>query len=548
MTSGSGHPLQRGVLCLLLLTLLAVSTSPGFAVDIARGLVVESAKIEPLTPEQATDLNPEHAAGIFLGINDFEDEDLAQLNFAVDDAVDVAYLFSEELKLISPRNVWLSLGGKPKKAESITRLERLLKDGAKTKAAGYFDFLGLLDTVPPKTRSQGLLVVHISSHGFDDGRGNGYVMLQNSLTRHLEETAVRVTKIQEAIRTDETTTHAARRLVFIDACRNKALSPKSARAAGTGSDAAEVFKQNFMSAKGQGTLSAADVGSYSYEDDKFQQGVFTHFILEGLRGKVPGDEVGLIRLGDLASWVGAQVQEYTSTKSRPQITLPMIPPDAWRIPLAYDANKGAAYNKMQEELRGRKNAALDLLNNAQKLHRDLLRMQMVTDIEDTVLKTESAEKLSELLPMFNMLKDPTASSVKHFVKLWHLYSTDAPSVVPIPDSAPTLQTAEATKKNETKTDELKNLSISEIRKKKFDVDGQITDLMEEIKDVNAKLHYQTRISQSSTPSKETERLQTQKKELTSKLEDLNKEQQRLETGIQEKLALPSSGRTRLFDQ
>src|SRR5687768_8945453 len=57
---------------------------------------------------------PGQSAGLFIGVNEFaKDDGIATLNFAVNDAIELAHLFVLELKLIPPKECSLCLGGSP---------------------------------------------------------------------------------------------------------------------------------------------------------------------------------------------------------------------------------------------------------------------------------------------------------------------------------------------------------------------------------------------------------------------------------------------------
>ncbi len=57
----------------------------------------------------------EFSAGLFVGARDYEDPALRQVPYAVDDAVDLAYLFALELQLIDPAKTILLISGEPQK-------------------------------------------------------------------------------------------------------------------------------------------------------------------------------------------------------------------------------------------------------------------------------------------------------------------------------------------------------------------------------------------------------------------------------------------------
>jgi len=66
---------------------------------------------------------PEESSGLFVGISTFEDEPFAPVRFAVDDAVDLAWVFSLELGLLDAGRCVLALAGEPQKEISQQRLE-----------------------------------------------------------------------------------------------------------------------------------------------------------------------------------------------------------------------------------------------------------------------------------------------------------------------------------------------------------------------------------------------------------------------------------------
>lgn len=79
---------------------------------------------------------PEESSGLFVGISEFEDDRFAPVRFAVDDAVDLAWVFSLQLGLVDPKRCVLALAGEPQKVVSRTRLESLLSAGAKRARPG----------------------------------------------------------------------------------------------------------------------------------------------------------------------------------------------------------------------------------------------------------------------------------------------------------------------------------------------------------------------------------------------------------------------------
>jgi hypothetical protein len=269
-----------------------------------------------------------------------------------------------------------------------------------------------------------------------------------------------------------------------------------------------MFTKSFLEAKGQATLSAADKNYYSYEDGSFQQGVFTHFVIEGLTGKVRGDASGLIRIGDLANWVGQQVNSWSkqTKKEQEQVIHVSFGQDAQAIPLAYDATKDL------QEVMQRKANAKKLLFAAMQANLELISGKMFDDIKDK-LNTLEGERLNRLLAQLEALKNPDAIYVQNFVDWWQRFSGGgliAEPVVREPEQKPAVETNER----------YKNMSLVELNAKQLELFGKENDLEEKIKDTDAKIDLHKRLSSDST---EVDPLVNQKTELKKKLADLRKE-------------------------
>src|SRR5690606_12088475 len=105
--------------------------------------------------------------------------------------------------------------------------------------------------------SENLLVVSISSHGFED-RGIPYAMPADGLRGMLEDTALNLSSIEQRLAQSK----AGKRLLLLDACR------ESPNREGKGGD--EVMTQAFRSAlaeaTGQAVLASCDAGQLSYEN------------------------------------------------------------------------------------------------------------------------------------------------------------------------------------------------------------------------------------------------------------------------------------------
>jgi formylglycine-generating enzyme required for sulfatase activity len=74
----------------------------------------------------------------------------------------------------------------------------------------------------------------------------------------------------------------------------------------------------FQAATGTRILFSTKFGRVSYEDDEFQQGVFSHYLVEGLRGAAAKED-GWVSFRDLSDYVTEQVQTRTLQQGHTQV-------------------------------------------------------------------------------------------------------------------------------------------------------------------------------------------------------------------------------------
>src|ERR1700688_3736479 len=107
------------------------------------------------------------SAGLFVGVRHFsKDPELAEVRYAVDDAVDLAFTLALDLdvRFLPPGRVALALSGEPQKPESQQRLEALKGAGAKVYEADQAEILTLLESQTQAAGKGGILVVAFATH------------------------------------------------------------------------------------------------------------------------------------------------------------------------------------------------------------------------------------------------------------------------------------------------------------------------------------------------------------------------------------------------
>ena len=263
-------------------------------------------KVRPGEPIPRPDKpDPQTSAGIFVGVRDFvEDEELAPVKYAVDDAVDLAYALSIERQplLLRPDRIALALSGEPQKAESQQHLQELLSAGAMRYSASQSEILKLLKSRAGTVGRSGILVVSFSTHGVSED-GTQYLLTATSLLDDLE-TAVSEAKVCDIVSRNR----VARSLILIDACRERLMRDR--RNDEVDPRSAAVVSDEMENSEGQVVLSAASAGDYAYDDDTRRNGVFTAAVIDGLHCDAETDDRGFVTVDTLYTFVQNRVLEW----------------------------------------------------------------------------------------------------------------------------------------------------------------------------------------------------------------------------------------------
>ena len=151
--------------------------------------------------------------------------------------------------------------------------------------------------------NQGTLLFAFSGHGFQTTKGN-YLVTVGVTADLVEKEALPLNEVQSLMNASG----ARRKVVLVDACRNDP-DAKSA-------DGPRTFAQ-FQEAEGTSVLLSTRPGGFSYEDADLAHGIFTHYVLEGLRGKAAGKD-GYVTFFDLQKFVEDGVMTYALKKDKVQ--------------------------------------------------------------------------------------------------------------------------------------------------------------------------------------------------------------------------------------
>lgn len=110
---------------------------------------------------------------------------------------------------------------------------------------------------------------------------------------------------------------AKHKVVLADACHSGSLL---ARRSATGSDLSRLY-QAFENTKGGLALLMSSKGEeYSLEDGGLRSGIFSHFLIRGLKGEADLDHDLIVSIQELFDYVHQQVRRYTGNVQTPTLT------------------------------------------------------------------------------------------------------------------------------------------------------------------------------------------------------------------------------------
>lgn len=259
-------------------------------------------------------VQPMESAAVFVGIRDFTyDATLTEVPFAVDDAIDLAYVLAVDgsTHLVPPERVILALSGEPQKPRSRQNLDALIAAGAAVREAGQSDILTILETQSRAVGTNGILIVSFATHGISEG-GTQYLLTAHSLLHHRETTIA-----ESTVRDIITRAGVPRSLILLDACRQNLTTgrtggPDPRSAAGT-------LRSVMGDVSGQVVFSAATTGEYAYDDDVRGNGVFTAAVIDGLRCGATTDSRGFVTVETLSAFVEERVLAWVQKHRDPDL-------------------------------------------------------------------------------------------------------------------------------------------------------------------------------------------------------------------------------------
>jgi uncharacterized caspase-like protein len=140
-----------------------------------------------------------------------------------------------------------------------------------------------------------------------------YILPHNADPRDLYASAMPMSEIARIFQRI-----SSERLVFIgDTCYSGASGGRTILAGGTRAVVSGAFWERLSQGKGGVILAASDANEVSFEKDELHHGVFSYYLLEGLRGKADLDGDGMITVDEIYRYVSDKVPQATGQDQHP---------------------------------------------------------------------------------------------------------------------------------------------------------------------------------------------------------------------------------------
>ena len=187
--------------------------------------------------------------------------------------------------------------------------------------------------LPRSAEPNDVVYIFFAGHGVVEQGTDGYLLASDSDPQNLYATALPISELDRIIN-ERLRSRVA--VVIADACHSGKIGLASRGVE------EQILINRFLdevgkSGAGSFRLLASRADERSYEDPRWGggHGVFTHFLLEGLKGTADRDRDGVVRAGELLDYLSQVVPEQTSALQHPRAAGNIDT----RLPLAVASNR-----------------------------------------------------------------------------------------------------------------------------------------------------------------------------------------------------------------
>ncbi|MFO1512224.1 MAG: caspase family protein [Verrucomicrobiota bacterium] len=239
--------------------------------------------------------------GVFCGVVDYVDSEWEPLPFCGRDATRLAETFDQLF---------------PSKHKRLRVLSSDKKE--KHELPSRANLLGALAEMRTHARPEDTVIFGFFGHGFSVD-GIRYLLLNDSVTCAAADTAISLDDLKT--RLDQIP--AQRKVLLLDSCHSG--RSESLRTRGRGDQplpkSVEAFLRRLHKSEGWVVMAACRESELAHDHEKFQHGVFTHYLIEGLSGAADVRRRGIVSVNDLQEYVSEKVISWAQSNKVRQTPL-----------------------------------------------------------------------------------------------------------------------------------------------------------------------------------------------------------------------------------
>jgi len=231
---------------------------------------------------------------ICIGINDYEDNTIIDLKKARNDAIELGKVLKEYGQFDRVYVMTDDLNPRNRNYPKLMNVKRKL------------DFLkGFIEP-------EDLVLFSFSGHGIANSKGEGCLVTADSYREDFQGSSLKVKEIIEWLKEVK----VKKSLLLLDACREQFQEGKAMNLDG-------LKAERFLQAEVGAVFYSTKSGWFSYEDKEGVFGVFTRYVIDGLKGqadstKMEGNRDGIVTFFELASYVEESVSNWALNEGKRQ--------------------------------------------------------------------------------------------------------------------------------------------------------------------------------------------------------------------------------------
>ena len=226
-----------------------------------------------------------HKWAVIIGINNYQDDRIGDLRYAVNDAVAITNLLTDQ---------WIG--------DFEQKKVKLLTDTSPQKPTRE-NILTALNAIEKVASDKDSVLISFSGHGIE-ADGETYLLPSNAKLELLSDTGISIDRFMRPMQKSR----AGVQILFFDACHSGVDLRSKAPSGQMGKN---TLRRIYQNAKGQAILSSCGINQQSYEWPDKQHGVFTFYLLEALKGAADLNQDGLISVTETANYTSEKVLEWS---------------------------------------------------------------------------------------------------------------------------------------------------------------------------------------------------------------------------------------------